>query len=423
MEAPPENDPLRLPVLPTPSPTPPSQRVADAAAFRSVPLNIDCAPKCAFCYEFRIPELFPWIETVLIPKYDEPQFQQFRDSVEWAKRWEQRHGRGEVFGHLAPLEKAPDGVKYYPTCDVFSTGMSHAQIEELVRLRRGGTFKLYTVGLDIDADFIAYLTRTYPETFRLHLSLITFDPSCRKGVMHPRIDMDELRRICGVVENATFFFIPFTEQQLVDDIEELESLTHEGSGHVYVHKLYYNRLSPKRVVNLARRAESELETALRALAARDNRLSISLSPGADIYAHTHRDSICSVFDACAGVAGEVVFCSAGAFDVVSAHLAASPVEVVAMKPEFGGNIDFVQGTTLRSVGEQIGEMKDAGLAVSSIYLPESMFWMEGTYDLRGETAETLSEQHPDVDITVLAVDQDVVLSVLSLEDCVAFYER
>jgi hypothetical protein len=400
------------------------QRHVDGAAFRTVPLNIDCAPKCTFCYEFRIPELFPWITTQLMPQYNEERFARFRDTVELAKQWEHRHSRDPMHGHLAPLEKTDEGLNYYPTCDVLSTGLSNAQIEELVKLRQGSTYVMYTVGLGMDVDFIEYLTQKYPDTFRLHLSIVTFDVEIRKRTMHRKIDLDALRQACRISRNTTFFLIPYNEDQICSDVDEVNALTGEGSGTTYIHKLYYNRVSAKRVVEFARAAELELESAIRRIARERTSASrpVVLSPGSDIYSSRFAGEVFESFKGCSGRADEAIFCSSGAHDMISDYFSEVDNHVVAMPSGFGGNIDFVQGTMLRDVVDLIGGLKDQGAKLERIYVPSAMLWIDDTYDLRGDTVDIITQTHPELSVEVLPVPHHITGAVVTLEDCIQFYD-
>ena len=116
-------------------------------------------------------------------------------------------GREPAYSILPTFDHTPWGIRHFPNCDIFSSGLTHEQIEEFVRMREGDTCLLYAVGLNIDPDFIAYLTEKYPDTFRLHLSVVTFDPEIRRRLMHPAIDVDVLRRVCGLTRQATFFLL------------------------------------------------------------------------------------------------------------------------------------------------------------------------------------------------------------------------
>jgi len=398
------------------------KRLVHGARLRALPLNVDCPARCAFCYERRVPAVLPHVRTEHIPRYDDARFDAFRQMVARARDWEAETGRAPVFGILPTFERTPQGIAHFPVCDVFSSGLSHDQIEELVRMREGDVCMLYAVGLNLDLDFIAYLTRRYPETFRLHLSIVTFDPDLRRQLMNPDIDVDVLRRACTLTRDATFFLMLLTADQLAADVEEVLAATSADNGGLFVHKLYYDRCSPRRVVELAREAALQREVAVRRIASlpRAGRR-IMCSLGADIQAYTRRFEIYTMLSRCTEEADEVIFCSPGTYAVIDGYYRSSGNLVRAMGSAFGGNLDFVQGCTARDVVAQLEELVTAGHRLRRVVVPDAMFWLDGAYDLNGERAESIAAAFPDLSLEVVAVPPEVVCSVVDLDDCLVYF--
>lgn len=398
------------------------KRLLHGARFRALPLNVRCPARCAFCYDARVSQLLPQVRTALLPPYDERQFDLFRQTHARALAWEAETGRAPLYAILPTFDLVDGQVFHFPTCDVFSAGLTHAQIEEMIQMRRGDVALLYSVGLELDLDFIAHLTATYPETFRLHLSIVTFDREIRRGLMSPKIDLDVLREVCGVVRGATFFFILFDEDQLVADLEELRSLTTADSGGVFVHKLYADRLAPERVERLARRAHGRREAAVEALARMPlGGRSLMLSLGADIHAFARRAEICSLVAATTGEADEVIFCSPGAFKVIDDFCARSDNLVIALESAFGGNTDLVQGTRASEVIERIEGLLDEGRPLRRVFLPDAMFWIEGRYDIEGQEVDRVRQAFPQLEVELLKVPPELIFSVVDLGDGLSFF--
>lgn len=394
------------------------KRLIYGARYRAAPQHVGCRARCAFCYESRMTQLFPWVKSVRIPPYDDRRYGEFRELVAKTEQWEQENLREPIFGRLDPFDVSADGLEFYSTCDTFSTGLTNAQIEELVKLREGDRFFVHTVGLDADPDFIAHLTRTYPDTLRVHLSIVTFNPAIREGIMHPGIDVDALRRICTVIRDGTLFLIHFGEDQILADVSELEELTTDDNGVIYIHKLYHNRLSARRIVELSKAGERGMRSSIERLSRRfpDSRR-IVLSPGSEQYAQHHRRELRRIVGICQGEAGEAVFCSPGAHPVFADHFRDSETRVIPLASGFGGNIDFIQGTTVRTVIHAIERLASEGTHLRRVYLPDSMFWICGRYDLRGETVDTLRSAFPEITVVLLEVPTKVIHSTLTLEAC------
>jgi len=396
------------------------KRLVHGARFRYLPMNVPCRARCAFCYERRMKEILPHVTTECVPPYDEARFDEFLEMHRTCLDWEAETGRDPLFGVLPAFELSPRGVAHFPHCDLFLTGLTHAQIEELVRLREGDVFLAYTVGLSMDPEFVAYLTVKYPETFRLHLSIVTFDPEIRGHLMHPDIDVEALRRVSALARNATFFFLLFTEEQLRSDVEEILATTAPANGGLFLHKLYHHGASPRRVVEYAAAADRHREAAVRAVAAlpRDGR-GIMCSLGADIQAFTRRKEIQPLFEACRGRSDEAVFCAPGAFPTIREMFHGSDTAVIPMDSAFGGDVDFVQGTTARGVIAALRKLPP----LRRIFLPDAMFWIDGGYDLFGDTADVIRCAFPDLAVEVLPIPPEIIFSVIDIDDCLAWFDR
>ena len=400
------------------------KRLVHGARFRTLPLNVKCPARCAFCYESRVSSILPHVTTEYIPPYDEESFDAFREMFAKACQWEADTGRDPIYGILPTFDRTPHGISHFPMCDIFSTGLTNEQIEEIVRIREGDLCLLYSVGLNLDPEFIAYLTKKYPETFRLHLSIVTFDLAIRKGLMSPKIDLDVLRRTCTAIKEGTYFLILFHEEQLAEDMEELLSTTSADNGGIFIHKLYYDSRSPKRVVERAQEADRQRKAAVRRIARlrRDSR-QLLLALGADIQAFTRRHEIYTMLAPCSGESDEAVFCSKGTFPVIEHFFDNSENVVVPLESAFGGNIDFVQGAAARDVIGEVVRLRSTNDNLRRVFLPDSMFWLDGGYDLFGDSSEVLAEAFPDVSFELLPVPQLVTWSVVGLDDCLAFFDN
>lgn len=402
-----------------------ARRLVHGARFRSLPLNVRCPGGCAFCYEARVAALLPQVTTELIPRYDEARFDAFREMHAKAVSWERATGRAPLYTTLPAFERAPDGrIRHFPVCDVFSAGLTHAQIEELVAMREGGDVcYLYAVGLDLDPDFVGHLSRRFPETFRLHLSIVTFDPALRGRLMNPRIDLDALRRACAQARGATFFLMLLDEAQLVADVEELLSLTRAENGGFFVHRLYHDRLSPAPVVELAEAARGHREGAVRALARLPTgRRPFLCSLGGDLQAFTRRHELHACLAASTGEPDEVIFTSPAAFRVVDRYCRGTANLVRPLRSALGGSIDFAQACTARDAVAQLEALLAEGRRLRRVLLPSSLFWIDGAFDLNGDGVEAIARRFPELSVELLQIPPEVVGTVVSLVDCLAFFD-
>ena len=167
-----------------------------------------------------------------------------------------------------------------------------------------------------------------------------------------------------------------------------------------------------------------MEPAVRKLwADRQDGRPIVLSPGSEVYAWAHRAAIEESLVEVEGAADEVVFSAPGAVEVIERYFEGRPTRVVPLESVFGGNTDFVQATTLSGAMDRLREILGAGHPVSRVYLPASLFWIDRQYDLKGDRLERMAEAFPGIEVNLLAVEDEVIWSVLTLEDCMGFYDR
>ena len=146
------------------------------------------------------------------------------------------------------------------------------------------------------------------------------------------------------------------------------------------------------------------------------------SLGGDIQAYTRRYELYDLFESTSGDADEAIFCSPAAFEVIDRYFNEVDSLVVPMESAFGGDLDFAQAGTVRGVVRQVESLVATGRPLRRVFLPDSMFWIDDGYDLHGDRYETIVEAFPDLSIELLEVPTDIVRSVVTLEDCVVFFD-
>jgi hypothetical protein len=52
-----------------------------------------------------------------------------------------------------------------------------------------------------------------------------------------------------------------------------------------------------------------------------------------------------------------------------------------------------------------------------------MFWIDGGYDLFGDTPDAVREAFPDLFVEVLSIPPEIIYSVVDIDDCVAWFDR
>lgn len=327
-----------------------------------------------------------------------------------------------------PIIRKGKELQYLPNSDFFALGFTCKQIETLIRAhkKKGFLFKVYTTGFNVDAELIKHLSLKYPETFRLHASVITFDPAIRKHLMNPRVTPDNILRMGDVLVQPTYFFLYFNAEQVMADIGMLNEVSIKNGGRFYFHKLYYDKLSPQYIKDYAEGGEREFEKIIQSLKVNDQKLKniskrLVFSPHSKIYAWAFREHIRDLLRRCKGTDEEAIYCSQGAYETIKSLFAGKAIHVVRVKSCFGGCVDFTLGMTVKAVLLKMGKMLSGGVNVRRIYLPNTMFCIEGKFDLCGDSVHLIKKMYRHIDVKIITIPRDIVISTLSLETCLKYY--
>lgn len=385
-----------------------------------IPYNVLCPNKCSFCYEHNFTKLFPWIKTRYIPPYSDSSFSY---GIKKAFLFTGKRKPRLADSFIMPIMKVADQFRYFPHCDFFSMGLSPGQ-EELVLKNRLTPLEIYTTGLNADFGRIEYYTSKYPDKFNVFLSIITLDPKIRKATMNPDIDLANLKKICSVLKRPIFYLLYFNKEQLISDIDYLNQFSISNKGSFYVHKLYYNRLSPGHIREYSDNAINDFKSIVNYLNNNNRKLNnianrILFSPESQIYAWAWKRELKKLLSVSKGWPGEAVFCSRGAYPIIR-DLVKAKSRVIPVDSCFGGCVDFSLGITVKAI---LSEIKKASKkrCVNHIYIPHTMFCIDGKLDLNLDSVDLIRKHYPKIKITVIKIPDYISMSVLSLGQCVGFY--
>lgn len=386
----------------------------------SIPFNVPCPCRCTFCYETKFSKLFPWIKTVYIPPYNEKRFK-------FCQNVHSRQGALPTDGLF--IRKAGNQLQYFPHCDFFALGLTDKQIEALVLSFKssGKSFLAYTTGYNADLKFVKYLSSKYPDTFRMHLSIVTFDPWIRKNLMNPDIDVENVKRLSRVISRPVYFLMYFNKEQVASDVALLNESSVKTHGTFYFHRLYYNKLSPEYIINYSDAAERNFREIIYYLKSNDDKLKgisrrLILSPDSKIYAWTWKEEIKKLLKGCRGTDKEAIFCSYGAYEVIRS-VVSDKTHVIPVKSCFGGCVDFTLGLTVKSIVEEIKKLLESGAALRRIYLPDSMFCAEGKFDLNCDSIELIKKAYPKLEVKVIKIPSRILKSTINLDFCLRYYKN
>ena len=381
------------------------------------PDNCFCPGQCKFCYERDFTKVFPGIRTQCIPVYTKEAFDFFCKKLFDYRKINKEKIDLKIRGNC--LQKTKDGFQYFPACDFFNLGLTQSQIEKVVQIQN----EFYTTGLNADFKLIKALSEKYPNKFRLHLSIITFDPSIRRNIMNPDINMDNLKKICKVAIRPVYFLVYFNKKQIASDIGILNKFSQKNKGSFYIHKLYYNKFSPDCIKDYATKGEDNFKSIIYYLKFNDKKLGniskrLYFAPSSKIYAWKSQNDIEQLLKVCKGSDSEAIFCSIGAYQLIRSLR--KKMHVIAIENSMGGCVDFTIGITVKSIIHKISEMSADGIVLRYIYIPKSMFVFKDKFDLNGDTVGLIKEEFPGIKIKVIDIPLRVHAS-LSLDTCFRYY--
>jgi len=243
--------------------------------------------------------------------------------------------------------------------------------------------------------------------------------------MSPCVTPDNILRMSDVLVQPTYFLLYFNAEQVMADIGMLNELSLRNRGRFYLHRLYYDKLSPQRIKDYSERGEREFKQIIHSLKVNDKTLGnisgrLAISPHSRIYAWAFRERLRKLSRMCKGTDEEAIFCSPGAYETIKDVFAGKEAHVVPVKSCFGGCVDFSLGRTVKAVLSRIRKMLSGGVRVRRIYLPSTMFCIEGKYDLCGDSVHLINNVYHKIDVRVITIPRDIVMSTLSLETCLKY---
>jgi len=380
------------------------------------PISVACPVGCKFCYLLGMKKIIPSIELETIPEYDDETFNYFYNAAVKQKKPVQFY---------SPFRVKDKRVLYGFSCDFFNLGLSLRNIESLLELNRKhkGRFIIYTTALNIDKGTAEYLTQRYSSVFSFWFSVVTFNEQLKRRIMMNFPASERLKEALKPAAGSKIFLIHFNLHQTIDDLRILNNLK-LSDAIVMISELYHNKCHSPLIKSLARKSHDDFKKLIFYLMTHQSEFSnISsfrfYSPP-EAYAWRHRFQLQSMISEYNLREGDVALCSKAAFSTLS-FIIGKRALVVAVDDSFEGSISFTTTLTADNIRMKINELRQGRLKVKRIFIPSSIWWIDYKYDLQGNTVECLQKQFPEVEIIVINVPSNIIVSMLSLEDCYDYY--
>ena len=262
---------------------------------------------------------------------------------------------------------------------------------------------IYTTGLNCPTDDLESLSSG---KFNLWLSAITLEDKLRSELFAIYKNSEQLLDIIKIAKNLKVYLFCLNSKQILSDIEKIRSVNKDCM--IIVASMEYNKCSEDFLVQHSIQGRKDLPDVVKYLHRRyDN---IFLSAPSDAIAWYHRDKIKSSLDIYNIQKNDLILCSKAAYSTIKELYE----NVKYVTNNFEGSIDFSIALTQQNL---IDNFEDA----NRIFVPSSVWWINGMYDIEGKSVEEFKKEHPNV--TVVPADLNSTSFKLSIEDSFNYFHN
>ena len=397
-----------------------SETLAKFARKGRFPLRSPCPNGCRFCYERNMSRMIPRSRLARMPVLTPDAF----DCL-----LEQAAAVNLPLDPGSSCMMMPDGsVMFFSFSDFFSQGLTEAQIDRLLshNEQRPPVPYLYTNAQTLDPEMAARLGERHPSSFRLYISVFTFNDDIKTRLVPKWPGSGHLLRLLPRLRKAVIYLTHFSFEQTMADLQAVNRCAHPAEPPVVLlSRLHYNRLHPPVVRDLA--VDGSAEALRLAEHLTDHRRdlpnidSIFFQFPSTAYAWMFREFLESRLEALKLGEGDVVLCSRAAFPVLRHLLVGTRAAVHAVADPLGGSTDFATTVTTPNLIARVQELKDGGTPVTRIVVPSSMWPWSGRC-LAGGTVEDIRRRFPDADVAVVDIPLDYISCSLSIDNVKDFFQ-
>ena len=381
-----------------------------------LPIHVPCPVGCKFCYHLGIEKIFNSIVPDFIPKYDSISFNY------WYNQLIQRNTGVQLDYRIAFWRGK---ILYGPSCDFFNAGLTLAQIEKILRLnqKHNSFLFLYTTGLGLEPKSAEYISRKYHRVFSFWLSVITFNDALKSKLITHWVDSAKLKKIIGASINSRILLLHFNKKQTISDLKVINSLK-PSNPCVVIYWLYYNRAHPDFIIKLAEKSYGDFKDLVVYLMKHrsdfKNIAELSFHSPSEAHAWKHRTELKRIFSRYDFGKDDIMLCSKGAFRIIN-FILNGKARVFYVENFMGSSVDMTTAATARNVVDKIDELIGQGLRIKKVFVPNSIWWINGKHDFDGNTAEFIRKRFPQIKLVLIQVPENIFMSGVSLETCHDYY--
>jgi hypothetical protein len=254
----------------------------------------------------------------------------------------------------------------------------------------------------------------------LRLSAVTFDDGIKQRVVRNPTSCQTIKAIISAAKMPRVMLMCFERDQLIDDLTQLNAIKPDGVR-VLISIMFYTLSYPRDIQEMADRSYLCFRKVIEYLVWHqrefENLVELRFLYPPSAYAWRYRDWI--AYSIRTAQSGDIVLSSRAAYPVVRS-MCASRVKVFPISNPAGGTIDFATTLTTRAVTQSIKGLITSGHCFKKVYIPNSIWWARGEYDMEASCIGDLMNRWPEVIFHPVNVPVSILDTNLSLGECYSF---
>jgi hypothetical protein len=318
-------------------------------------------------------------------------------------------------------------VHYRNHSDFFSLGLNLDQIEKIIRINKKHIKKypFYTTGYNVNIEIIKYLTKKYPQTFRLWLSIITFNNNLKKKVIANWTNSKKIKEIIKISKDPSLFLLHFNYKQTIKDLEIINKIKKSNKlENVYISSLYYDKFHSNIIKSLTNKSYKDFEKLINYLMSNKSKLrnikSLSFDFPPEAFLWKFRNKFKIMFENYNLNNKDIILCSKGSCKIIK-FLIKNQAKVFPVSDSLYGSTNFTTTITTTDLIKNIKSLLNKNSKMKRIFVPSSIWWINNKYDFEGNSIKVLQKKFPNVQIISVKIPWEITFSVLSLKECYDYY--
>ncbi len=322
-------------------------------------------------------------------------------------------------------------VYYHSSSDFFSQGLSVEQVEDIVchNAENGDSPHFPTTGNGLTLEAARDLSDRFPDSFRVHLSLLTFNEEIRRDLVPRSRPAHELETLISTLRNIKIYLLFIDPDQTIADLERINACANRSAPpHVVIARLHATSLHPDLIRDLAARSGTNFVRVIDFIKRHD----VRFANIADIFFHYPAEAFVWLFRnllrsrigpvLADGEGHDLVICSVASAPIMRDFVVRDAAHVTAIADCLGGTTNFVTTITTQDVIKCINDLRAGGMEIRRVLVPSSIWWVDGRFCLGGGTIGDVKRAVPDIEICPIRIPSEIINWRLTVDQCAAYYD-